>query len=341
MKKFIRILICPSRLVRFTILAVILIYIIIFGKHNSFKIQNINLINIQNKDESILSRSVVVTLIRGENRSIFMVINMIHSIVKFHSVNNSHVYPFLIFHEQDLTSDMRQYILSCILRTNKEIQISFALVNFTTTVLPAPGTRMDKPVGYRLMCQFWTYDLFYHPAIQGRYDYLMRMDDDSYLSDVTKKDLFVFMENQKIDYMYRSLYYEPHDAMSSILQRFLGSPSLPRGCIYNNFFIIRLKWVYESQRVQSFLRELIHNDSMIRYYIGDGCAHGAMVAVDDKAKIEHITDISYGHNFHIMLAGQMGWMFLHVPAFRTEMHKSCQELILIKGANTLTKINIP
>jgi hypothetical protein len=49
-----------------------------------------------------------------------------------------------------------------------------------TSIQPSKESPVDKKkIGYRLMYRFWTYDVFYHPAIvQGRYDYLMRMDED-------------------------------------------------------------------------------------------------------------------------------------------------------------------
>ena len=59
---------------------------------------------------------------------------------------------------------------------------------------------------------------------------------------------------------------------------------LHRGCIYNNFFMIRLKWFYESKQVQSFLRELIQDDLMLRQYIGDGCVHAAMLKIDNTSQ---------------------------------------------------------
>ncbi|CAF3423238.1 unnamed protein product [Rotaria sp. Silwood1] len=175
---------------------------------------------------------------------------MIHSVIHFYLTKNGSLYPFIIFHDENFTSDMRQQILSCVLQNNRKINISFALANFQTSVEPSSKSQLDKPIGYCLMCQFWTYDVFYHPAIiQGNYDYLMRMDDDSYFMYIIEKDIFVYMDCKKIDYIYRSSYEESFDSMHPILQRFLNKNSLQRGCIYNNFFVIRLKWYYESKRV--------------------------------------------------------------------------------------------
>ena len=92
----------------------------------------------------VSTRGVIVTLIRSNNQSIFLTINMIHSVVKFHSTNNSYLYPFLIFHDQNFTSSMRQQILSCVLKSNKQIQISFALVDFQTKVEADKGSRIGK-----------------------------------------------------------------------------------------------------------------------------------------------------------------------------------------------------
>ena len=275
------------------------------------------------RSETNQIRGVIVTLIRSTNKSIFLTVNMIHSIVKFHTIYSTYMYPFLIFHDENFTSSMRQYILSCVHKTNKTIQISFAAVNFRTNIKPNVRSPLEKSIGYRIMCRFWIYDVFYHPAIiHGHYDYLMRMDDDSYFFDVTKKDLFQYMESQKLDYIYRSFYGEPIRPMEPVLKRF-NKTMLQYGCIYNNFFIIRLKWFYESKVVQSFLHELMKNDLILREYIGDGCVHAAMLEIDDQVKVEHVIDISYGHNYHVMSSGYERWSFDEFNRFSDEKEKSC------------------
>ncbi|CAF4802693.1 unnamed protein product, partial [Rotaria sp. Silwood2] len=68
-------------------------------------------------NEQIRVRGVIVTLIRSTNRSIFLTINMIHSVIHFYPTSNGSLYPFIIFHDEAFTSVMRQQILSCVLRT--------------------------------------------------------------------------------------------------------------------------------------------------------------------------------------------------------------------------------
>jgi hypothetical protein len=331
MNKIIQILIFSNKPIRFIILAIIIINLGIFGTRRSFLPEN----------ESTPQRGVIVTLVRSNNKSIFLTINMINSVLKFHSTNGSYLYPFLIFHDQNFTSSFREKMLSCLLKSNKKIKISFALVDFQTKVEVDKGSRLEKPIGYRLMCRFWTYDVFYHPAIlQGRYDYLMRMDDDSYFSDDIKKDLFLYMDSRKLDYMYRSVYWEPSTPMEPILKRYLNGSSIWFACLYNNFFMIRLKWFYESKQVQSFIRELIQDDLMLRQYIGDGCIHAAMLKIDNQTKIEQNNDIPYGHNYHTMPAGLLRWNFRPVQELQ-DIQNLCQTLTILQGVSaTLTRINM-
>jgi len=288
-------------------------------------------------------RGVVATLTRSNSESVFLVINMIHSVIRFHSTNNNYKYPFIIFHDQNFTLTMRQQILSCVLKNHTQIDISFALVDFQTSVKPAAKSRVGKPIGYRLMCRFWTHDIFYHSAIiQGQYDYLMRMDVDSYFSDATKKDLFLYMKRKHLDYMYRSKYWEPSTPMDSILELFsIKSRWFRLDCIYNNFFIIRLKWYYETELVQDFVHELIRDDLMLREYIGDGCAHAAMLKIDSRIRVKFMKDFSYGHNFHVMPPRSSGITFIEESRFREEIKESCRQLTVLRGTKgILTLINV-
>jgi hypothetical protein len=332
MDKIIRTLIFSNTAKRIVFVTSILILFGIFVNHSSFKPMN----------EHLKPRGVIVTLIRSDNRSILLVINMIHSITMFHPVDNTSRYPFLIFHDQNFTSSMQQHILSCVLKSNKQVHISFALADFRTNAQVDIKTRKDKPIGYRLMCRFWSYDVFYHPAIvQGRYDYLMRMDDDSYFSNVIKKDLFVYMNSKNLDYIYRTVYWEDITPMIPILQRFLNKTTIRLGCIYNNFFIIRLKWFYESKRVQKFLEELIRDNLMLREYIGDGCIHGAMLKIDNQVKHEQFDDVPYGHNTHLLPSGEILALYFSVEGFNEELKKACQQLTVIRtDQEELTKINM-
>ncbi|CAF3869478.1 unnamed protein product, partial [Rotaria sordida] len=112
---------------------------------------------------------------------------------------------------------------------------------------------------------------------------------------------------------------------------------LSRSCIYNNFFVIRLKWYYESKRVKSFVHELIEDDLILREYIGDGCVHSAMLEIDNQVKAEYVTYIPYGHNFHLMPLGYFKILFRFTKTFEKEMNKFCQQLTVLRGARGVLK----
>ncbi|CAF2636606.1 unnamed protein product [Rotaria sp. Silwood2] len=240
-------------------LIVVLIYFTKYQSRTSLIQQN----------EQIRPRGVFVILIRSTNRSVFLTINMIHSVIHFYPTSSGSLYPFIIFHDEAFTSAMRQQILSCVLRTNKQIQISFALVNFQTSVKPN-------------------------------------------------------------NYIYRSTYSEPLDPMHPILRRFIKKKTLSRYCIYNNFFVIRLKWYYESEQIKSFVHELIQDDLILREYIGDGCIHSAMLEIDNRDKVERLANIPYGHNLHVMPRG-------YVKVFDEEMNKSCEQLTVLRDVRGILK----
>ncbi len=279
------------------------------------------------------SRSVFVTLVRSTDRSVMLAINMIHSLAQFHSTSLKNCYPIIIFHEYDFTLSMRNHILSCVLTAHKHLhnQISFSLIDFNSTISLNIGSKLNKPLGYRMMCRFWSYDVFFHPAIiEGRYKYLMRLDDDSYFSAPLRQDLFCYMDKKKLDYIYRSTYEESTPAMLPVERLFLKNKNKVRTqCIYNNFFIIRLEWFYKSDRVQTFLRVLLRNDRMIREYIGDGCVHAAMLEIDQQAKVRRIGHIPYGHNCHIMPKRSSSMPCIEIQNFYKEFQNSCQELTVL------------
>ncbi|CAF1157853.1 unnamed protein product [Adineta steineri] len=283
-------------------------------------------------------RGVIVTLMRSTNHSIFRIINMIHSIVLFHSTNDQFQYPFLIFHDQNFTLSMRQYILSCVNNHKKKLNILFIRLNFLTEAqLPDKFIRRRK-LGYHQMCRFWSYDVFYHPAIvKSNYDYLMRMDDDSYFWNKTKIDLFHYIDEKKLDYIYRSWYDEDNQALFPIEKQFFNRKKSRTNCIYNNFFIIRLQWLYKSERVLRFLHELIRDDLLLREYIGDGCIHAAMLDIDRDVKTEQLKQLPYGHNHHIMLINREGPYFNPSMNFSQALTNSCNQLIFISDNTTEIK----
>ena len=327
LKRTIRTILFSNEPYRFILIALILITYGILGKRAS----------VPKPIQFTSVRGVIATLIRSDNQSIILAINMIHSVLEFHSSNTNYSYPFIIFHDQNFTPSMREQILSCVLKSHKHAKISFESVDFQTSVQRAPKSRGDKSIGYRIMCRFWTYDIFYHPAIrQNGYEYLMRMDDDSYFYD-NVQDLFLYTQKKELDYIYRSTYTESSTAMDSILGRYITPTRDRMLCIYNNFFVMRLKWFYENKRVQNFVNDLVADNLMLREYIGDGCVHSAMLKIDANVKSERTMTIPYGHNSHLMPANRFGYFFNRKVDFKKELGKSCDYLVVVQGQDSVMR----
>lgn len=281
---------------------------------------------------------VITTLIRSTNHSVERMINMIHSLNVFYPFSDNVKYSMMIFHETNFSSTWRERILFCINKTNRHLNISFVALNFSTTATISPKSRVGKTLGYRLMCRFWSRDIFFHPAIvERKFDYLMRMDADSYFNEHFKLDLFQYMWMKGLDYAYRSVYSEGYEAMIPVFNKFSWKRIKGKTCIYNNFFIVRLKWIYESEIIKQFLDELVKDDLMIREYIGDGCVHRALLLVDTKTKAKEFSHFSYGHNYHISKAGHKGVHYEFIDGFHELLNDCCSNLTIINPISLKTE----
>ena len=286
------------------------------------------LVFIQNKSLNLNNRTLphaaIVTLIRSTNQSIQLTMNMMNSIMRFYFQYQSVSYPFLIFHDENFTLSMREHINSSLTIIYPNIRILFASVNFQTSIQPNPSSYIEKPMSYRLMCRFWIHDVFYHPIIiQNQYDYLMRMDDDSSLFDSISDDLFEYMKRTRLDYFYRGKYKETDQTMNSIVPPEYRTDI----CIYNNFFIIRLNWYYQSRIIRNLVENLLKNETILREYIGDGCIHQVMIDIDTNSRSEQTKQIPYGHNYHIMPIGADFYYFIKDDEIFSNLSFICKQKI--------------
>lgn len=129
----------------------------------------------------------------------------------FKHFNEKYKYPVIIFHEGDYDNDGQQDILNSIRASCRDL-VSFQALDPNDFTLPShidpvklqrildikpaptPYWRNKK---YRLMCRWWMMrfmDYVYS------YDYVMRLDDDSFIEEPIKQDLFAWMKNEHLDY---------------------------------------------------------------------------------------------------------------------------------------------
>lgn len=129
----------------------------------------------------------------------------------FKHFNDKFRYPVIIFHEGDYDNEGQQDILNSIRSSCRDL-VSFQALDENDFKLPShidpvklqrilsikphptPYWRNEK---YRLMCRWWM--MRFMEYVKG-YDYVMRLDDDSFIEEPIKKDLFAWMKEEDLVY---------------------------------------------------------------------------------------------------------------------------------------------
>ncbi len=131
----------------------------------------------------------------------------------FKNYNEQFKHDVLIFHEGDfLEKDQEQ--VACGRKEIKFKEIHFLVPDFLRQEeIPRVWPNGDFPgygMGYRHMLRFFAVQIFdiLHDL---RYDWFMRLDDDSFIHSKINYDLFEFMERNNFEYGYRVDIREAYD----------------------------------------------------------------------------------------------------------------------------------
>jgi alpha 1,2-mannosyltransferase len=123
----------------------------------------------------------------------------------FRNYNSIFLHDVVFFHTGDVPVDKQQEVIALCMRSRARfLQLEphhFALPAGT----PSPSTwRYSKKfsVGYRHMIRFFTSGLWQVMAQEG-YEYVMRMDEDSFLWSPIRYNVFSFMASHGYEYGYR------------------------------------------------------------------------------------------------------------------------------------------
>ena len=287
----------------------ILVVCLIIGCISYFSIPK----NLPNNHHNRSFRAAIVTLTRGD---IPRLINMLHSIEHFYP-QAIHKYPVVIFYDSHGTKiqiSTINYIKTCVnLTLIFENIVLFNLIQNPTHTINEINLRAkatpQRPIGYRYMCQFWSHTVFHHPTIKNNYDYIMRLDDDSYLLEPLEYDLFEYANENNLDYIYRALAWDiPLAGPDYLLPQYLRTyhnnckshcfPFQSYDSIYNNFFLTRIHF-WHQRKIVGFLNSLLANDSILIYPLGDGNIHAVVLALASDTKHTQQLQFAYGHNIHI------------------------------------------
>lgn len=135
----------------------------------------------------------------------------------FRHFNDRHRYPVVIFHEGDYDDDAMAEVTLGIRRTCRHL-VSFRRTAPGDFQLPAgiDGSTLERAVAarpvpwwrtarYRMMCRWW---LASFPSHVADFDYVMRLDDDAFLEEDVRDDLFADVRRARLDYLSCQLHLE-------------------------------------------------------------------------------------------------------------------------------------
>lgn len=136
----------------------------------------------------------------------------------------------VIFHEGNISEEQQKYIITESNMTLNFVNIRKYFDNWDVSELePSSKSRITTneeefdgknwSFGYRNMCKFYFITL---PQIMSdmKYDYYMRLDDDSFLLD-SNIDIFKFMSTNEYDYGYVKIDEETHNPTNKSLIQYL------------------------------------------------------------------------------------------------------------------------
>eukprot|EP01117_Protostelium_nocturnum_P017603 TRINITY_DN7195_c0_g1_i2.p1 TRINITY_DN7195_c0_g1~~TRINITY_DN7195_c0_g1_i2.p1 ORF type:complete len:396 (+),score=61.57 TRINITY_DN7195_c0_g1_i2:185-1372(+) len=156
---------------------------------------------------------------------------------------NKKPYDYIIFHtpnvkeaHKDIIQKSTKVVIKWViwqLNFPELIQKKLNKVGLTKTVWPTNFGKLDRwlrennlhgatcaghewPVGYLMMNRFFSFQMYQQPILKN-YKYYMRVDADSFLSDVWKKDPFLELDHQNATFIWRDVYGpNPHDPESCV-----------------------------------------------------------------------------------------------------------------------------
>lgn len=129
----------------------------------------------------------------------------------FKYFNEAYKYPVIIFHEGDYDSISQQEIILSVRASCRNL-VSFQALDPNDFKLPSfidetklnqilsikpPPTPYWRNKKYRMMCRWW---LMHFMKYVKCYEYVMRLDDDSFIEEPIKEDLFKWMKEKDLNY---------------------------------------------------------------------------------------------------------------------------------------------
>lgn len=227
--------------------------------------------------------------------------------------NDEFKYPVIIFHE-----DFDEKLMANI-RKSTHSDLNFEKILFETPdflkkeeipeIIFVDG--FEFSIGFRHMCRFFSGLIFQHYALKD-YDYLWRLDTDSFLLDKIDYDIFQFMQENNYMYGYIHILKEHPDAVKgfwnivkkyihenniqpTFLNKFIIDGSWDRSYYYANFEVSKLDF-WRSEDFLKYFNYIDKSGGTYKYRWGDTIIHFLAISMFiPENRIHKFSDISYQH----------------------------------------------
>ena len=240
----------------------------------------------------------------------------------------------IFFHTGDVSQQQQQSVLSlCVPNTAqfRELPRHHFQVPASVVSNPAKWQYARKfSVGYRHMIRFFTLGIWETIHDLG-YEYVMRLDEDSYIWSPINYNIFEMMQAQQLDYVYRMASWERGNGMRNmdgfhaVIRRFAQQRGVDVGwlsgpcaipalaannhtsyfsmdwcgnmyAIYNNFFASSISF-WRQSKVRDFLDYVDRSGTIYTERYGDALWHSAALSMFlPISRLRLLDDFAYEHS---------------------------------------------
>jgi len=152
-----------------------------------------------------------------------------------------------------------------------------------------------RPLGYRAMCRLWSGRL-QRMSFLDKYDFYMRLDDDSFFTSQLLTDPFKTLQSQNMDYAFIRKSPDPHGAEQlKVITNNHGNWSGNTNSPYTNFHIARVS-VFRTPKFVAFWDDLERNKMFMKSRVGDALLHAALLEMFVQPRVIQLKTLPYAHN---------------------------------------------
>lgn len=225
----------------------------------------------------------------------------------------------ICFHEKDFDKNEIKLIQDNVKIDIFFEEIEFNLPDYSQEILnqiPEYYPHPDFPecqgfsLGYRHMCRFFAGEIFKQEILKD-YDYIWRLDTDSFILEQINNNVFMQMSNNNFNYGYINIQndhegvikklwetcYEYFKTLGDFKQFFeIDKDKHYKKVYYTNFEIFKMSW-FRNDEYQSFYKFIDESAGIYKYRWGDHVLrYIALNCLSDPSKCLFYKDIKYYHS---------------------------------------------